>query len=328
MVQWSALNFQALEEAEKKLISLSGVNITTQRIPINEYHSIYCLMAGESSNPPLVLLHGYLGMGMMFFKILRHLALHYRVYCLDLLGMGRSSRPNFTAKGHKESEEFFTKPLEVCRQYLGLEKMILCGHSFGGYIAGCYTEEHPDRVEKLILISPAGVSKVKENEPVKKLSFFQNLLHKFSHYLWRKNITPATILRKIGPFGKKFVNHYLTGSFRGWKEEELALVKIYFQQVNLCPGSGEHALPEILREFQYAYSPLCDRLKNVPILFLYGDTDWMKIDGAHQNKEINSQNVVIEIVSNAGHQLYFDNPKETAEKIFSGLAKLDEVQTA
>jgi len=104
-------------------------------------------------------------------------------------------------------------------------------------------------------------------------------------------------------------------------------VKIYFQQVNLCPGSGEHALPEILREFQYAHSPLCDRLKNVPVLFLYGDTDWMKIDGAHQNKEINSQNVVIEIVSNAGHQLYFDNPKETAEKIFSGLAKLDEEQT-
>ena len=37
--------------------------------------------------------------------------------------------------------------------------MIIIGHSFGGYIACKYALRHPEKVQKLILLSPAGITK-------------------------------------------------------------------------------------------------------------------------------------------------------------------------
>jgi len=39
------------------------------------------------------------------------------------------------------------------------EKFILCGHSFGGYISGHYSKKYPEKIRKLILLSPFGVPK-------------------------------------------------------------------------------------------------------------------------------------------------------------------------
>ncbi|CAG9324077.1 unnamed protein product [Blepharisma stoltei] len=267
----------------------------------------------------------------MFFKILKFLTEHYRIYCLDLIGMGRSSRPVFKANGYSECESFFIIPIEICREYLGIEKMILAGHSFGGYIAGCYAEAYPQRVEKLIMISPAGISKPTEEYDFERFleskNWFVRILIKSGRYLFNRNVNPATLLRKIGPFGGRFIKNYLKRRIIGLTKIERKYLKIYFEQVNLCPGSGEYALPKIMKELLYPHAPLCDRLKNIPIVFLFGDQDWMSSQGAHQNKEVNQSNVIIETVSNAGHQLYLDNPKETAEKIIAGISKLSEPKT-
>ncbi|MEM1186686.1 MAG: alpha/beta hydrolase [Planctomycetota bacterium] len=47
--------------------------------------------------------------------------------------------------------------LEAVRASLGLEQWGLVGHSWGGLLAMAYAAEHPDRVSKLILVSPAGI---------------------------------------------------------------------------------------------------------------------------------------------------------------------------
>ena len=45
--------------------------------------------------------------------------------------------------------------IERIRRILGVEKITLIGHSFGGFIAALYAAEFPERVEKLVLISSA-----------------------------------------------------------------------------------------------------------------------------------------------------------------------------
>lgn len=94
--------------------------------------------------------------------------------------MGRSARVPFTVKANrkdvpskvihlrivsfltftgrvKEAESFFIDSLEEWREKMGLETMTLIGHSIGGYFSVVYALKYPSRVNKLILLSPAGV---------------------------------------------------------------------------------------------------------------------------------------------------------------------------
>lgn len=120
---------------------------------------------GEEVEQNLVMLHGY-GAGLGFFyknfeAISR--APGWKVYALDLLGMGRSSRPTFKihAKDKEgkitEAENWFIDALEEWRIKRGLEKFTLLGHSLGGYLAVAYALKYPGRLNKLILASPVGI---------------------------------------------------------------------------------------------------------------------------------------------------------------------------
>ena len=46
--------------------------------------------------------------------------------------------------------------LDDLRKNLGLEKLILCGHSWGGMLAQAYASTFPDNTEKIVLINPGG----------------------------------------------------------------------------------------------------------------------------------------------------------------------------
>mmetsp|Transcript_28806 Transcript_28806/g.82490 ORF Transcript_28806/g.82490 Transcript_28806/m.82490 type:complete len:636 (+) Transcript_28806:157-2064(+) len=54
-------------------------------------------------------------------------------------------------------EQRFIAMIEGWRQHLGIPKMILVGHSIGGYIAFNYAEKYPGCIHHLILCSPCGV---------------------------------------------------------------------------------------------------------------------------------------------------------------------------
>lgn len=120
---------------------------------------------GEDVENNLVMLHGY-GAGLGFFyrnfeAISR--AVGWKVYALDLLGMGRSSRPTFRihAKDKEgkitEAENWFIDALEEWRIKRGLDRFTLLGHSLGGYLAIAYALKYPGHLNKLILASPVGI---------------------------------------------------------------------------------------------------------------------------------------------------------------------------
>lgn len=48
--------------------------------------------------------------------------------------------------------------LEALREQLGIERLTVCGYSWGGLLAVLYLLEHPNRVERLALVSPASIT--------------------------------------------------------------------------------------------------------------------------------------------------------------------------
>jgi proline iminopeptidase len=90
----------------------------------------------------------------------------YQFHYYDQRGCGQSTRPidRFTSSNYYENMVTLDRTLGVgaqladierIRRILGDEKLILIGHSWGGFLAALYAAEFPDRVEALILVSPA-----------------------------------------------------------------------------------------------------------------------------------------------------------------------------
>lgn len=115
----------------------------------------------------VLVIHG--GPGMPFTQPMRGLeplSGNFRFHHYDQRGCGESTRPidrfessnvyeNMTALDRSLGLGAQIADIERIRRILGDDKLILIGHSWGGFLASLYTAEFPEHVEALILISPA-----------------------------------------------------------------------------------------------------------------------------------------------------------------------------
>lgn len=79
------------------------------------------------------------------------LATGRELFYYDQRGGGQSPVPRETPVGWREH----VADLEEIRVSLGIERLTLCGYSWGGLLGILYLLEHPTRVEHLALVSPA-----------------------------------------------------------------------------------------------------------------------------------------------------------------------------
>ncbi|MCX7514717.1 alpha/beta fold hydrolase [Frateuria sp. STR12] len=107
----------------------------------------------EAADVPVVFLHGGPGYNTYSFRMTAGKALdaRYPMVYLDERGSGESERP------WRGDYALATqvKDIDALRRELGVERMVLAGHSFGGTLAVEYAQAHPERVARLILIDAA-----------------------------------------------------------------------------------------------------------------------------------------------------------------------------
>ena len=242
----------------------------------------------SNAPPPAVVLHGYgAGLGFFFnnFPALGRWAGRRgtSVYAIDWLGMGRSARVPFQVKAKREdidervreAESFFIDSLEQWRQKMGLESMTLIGHSLGGYLSVAYALRYPTRVNKLILLSPAGVphdpnSTVPSREltdaqttgatnadhaelanarEVESLRSSQeeaqrreSRTRKLLTYLWEQGWSPFQVVRSTVFWGPMLIGKYSSRRFIGLGDEDTRAMHDYIMNITLAKGSGEYCI--------------------------------------------------------------------------------------
>jgi proline iminopeptidase len=100
---------------------------------------------------PLVVVHGGPGESHEYLlPYLLPLARHHRVVFIDERGSGKSGRLE-DPRGY--TVENMVEDLEAVRQALGLGKIDLLGHSYGGVLAQAYAFRHQDHLAHLVLCS-------------------------------------------------------------------------------------------------------------------------------------------------------------------------------
>src|SRR5436309_1155987 len=112
----------------------------------------YVVDAGDG--PPVVLLHGYGDTADGWRRVVPGLLDTQRVVALDLPPFGRSGQPKAS-----KLLDFYKEFLPALLDELEIESTTLIGHSLGGAIGLHFTLAHPERVQRLGLVAPAGLGK-------------------------------------------------------------------------------------------------------------------------------------------------------------------------
>jgi 2-hydroxy-6-oxo-octa-2,4-dienoate hydrolase len=112
------------------------------------------LEAGDG--PPVVLVHGS-GPGVTAYANWRltmpGLAPHFRVLAPDMAGFGFSDKPGGVA-----DLAAWVGQIVGFLDVLGIERASVVGNSFGGSIGIRLATDHPDRVDRLVLMGATGIS--------------------------------------------------------------------------------------------------------------------------------------------------------------------------
>ncbi|GMI83105.1 hypothetical protein like AT4G24160 [Hibiscus trionum] len=268
--------------------------------------------------PTLVLIHGYAASQGFFFKNFDYLTNHFQVIAIDQLGWGGSSRPDFTCKSTEETEAWFIDSFEEWRKAKNLSNFILLGHSFGGYVASKYALKHPEHVQHLILVGPAGFSTVESDSKSELVTRFRATWKgAILNHLWESNFTPQKIIRGLGPWGPNLVRKYTAARFSPkysaegvLTEEQNILLTDYMYHTSAAKASGELCLKYIFAFGAFARMPLLNSASEwkVPTTFIYGTEDWMDYKGAQEARKKMKVPCEIIRVPQAGHFVFLENP--------------------
>jgi pimeloyl-ACP methyl ester carboxylesterase len=112
-----------------------------------EVRGVRLHVAEAGEGPPLVLLHGWPQHWWCWRRVIPKLASSYRLIVPDLRGWGWSEAP----PGDYAKATFAADVLALLDSE-GLDRVRLIGHDWGGYVAFLLALEHPERVERLLVL--------------------------------------------------------------------------------------------------------------------------------------------------------------------------------
>ncbi len=299
---------------------------------VSEDILLYYFQSGKGR--PVLVVHGGPGFPPSeAWEGLERLTDNHIFYYYHQRGCGKSTRPvdTFDSSNYLQNMVDLNKILgistqiadiERIRRILKQEKIILIGHSYGGFLAALYAVEFPEYVEKMVLIAPAGVLKMPIEEgrgldALKKYlseeekSEFDDFLARYFDYgqIFSKNEQDLVAL-----------NHgYLQFYEAAYKKIGLIIPDQAGQKPADIGGWMVHAMYFSLG-LKY---DLRDELKkiNAPVLVIHGEKDMMPSKVSQEYVDLFPEGK-LSIVPGAAHFPFLEKPDRFATLVGDFLFKL------
>jgi 2-hydroxy-6-oxonona-2,4-dienedioate hydrolase len=226
----------------------------------------------------LILLHGLGASAERWSRIIPTLSRYYRVIIPDIIGFGYSDKPAAV----EYTMEFFIDFFKVFLDNLGISKAIIIGSSFGGHIATEFAIRFNRMVEKLVLVSPAGMMKTS---------------------------TPTLDRYIMAALYPVYEHVYEAFSEMAYNSDDAVNEEIVMDFVNrMRLTNAKYAFMSTVLGIRYA-PKLKGRLSNIiaPTLLVWGENDRMiPLQYAREYEEIPKSKLIV--IKNCGHTPYVEKP--------------------
>lgn len=249
---------------------------------------------GPTSGPVAVCVHGLTTPSFVWRSIAKALALMgFRTLVYDLYGRGYSDRPS----GVQDREFFLTQLDELLEHTAVTEPVMLLGYSMGGSIAACFAASNPDRVDRLVLLAPAGMGLVPHT-----LTDFIAKTPVIGDWLMLA-VFPTKFRRGIKAEQKLFSN---VPAVHEGQYDQLE----YKHYVAAVLASRRGILNEVLQDEHRAI-----HASGIPVLAIWGDNDQVIPQSAIGSLAEWNRAAEHDLISGAGHGLPYTHATEVIEKI-------------
>lgn len=246
----------------------------------------------EGQGQPLLILHGYLGMSDNWKTLAgQYVNAGYQVHALDLRNHGRSFH----------SDEFTYEAMvqdvyDYCLEHQ-LSNIDLIGHSMGGKVGMFFAMTHPQMLEKLVVADIA---------PKYYAPHHQDIMAALKAVDFSQKPSRAEVDQIMEPFVPDFGTRQFLMKNLYWKEaDQLAFRFNYPVFEKVIDNIGQELPPASVFE--------------KPTLFLRGSNSNYIKDSDLDNIKKHFPHSNVETISNAGHWLHAENPKDFFEKTIAFL---------
>ena len=251
--------------------------------------------------PPLVLVHG-LGSNLSLWRDhIEPLAATHRVVALDLPGFGVSSKHDVSGRMTD-----FAASVRGVVEALELAPVTYVGVSMGGQIGLTLALETPEVVERLVLVSPAGIETFTDEQAAGM----------------RQMMTPEA----IAAADDAAIEQNTVSNFANWSDDYAWLIE-QRKAIGERADFAAYARANAASVAGMVNAPVYDRLGEVehPTLVLYGTGDqlipnphlnpqWSTTDIAERAEEA-LPNAEMHLVEDAGHLLMIEQPETFRERV-------------
>ena len=266
---------------------------------------------------PIIVVHGGPGLdqGYLLPQMLEF-AKDHEVIFYDQRGSGRSLESSIDPK--YISSDQFTKDLETLRLELGLKKVAIIGHSWGGFLSMSYAIKYPANVSSLVLVGSAPAN-------YKGQKAFADEFDKRTHSIKHK-IDPLFNDKTLSTLSKEEINQAYRDLFSVYFKNPSNTKKLTLDMRKESAIGGFNVLSLMLKTTYFTPDsnlvPALGKL-NVPTLIIHGNQDIIPVGTAQTiQKAIPGSQVVY--LNDCGHFPYIEKPNEFFSSIRSFLSKVEE----
>ncbi len=282
----------------------SHLTAQTHRIPTSDGEVLHVTVKGEGI--PCLYLHGGPGSGSWWLEKFmgEQLEEHFQMIYLDQRGVARSTG----TENSDYSMKRMVKDFEEVRAYLGIEKWLTMGHSFGGLFQMGYAMRHPEAIKGMLMINAAlDMQDCFEKSWCPKAMEFAGIEdHKLcsdseSHFVDRWNEAVQLVQQE---------NIFWMMGYA--KEENMHIMNASFGDIPDWNWRQGSQIMEV-EDYHVNFKPYTSALK-MPVLFFYGKTDWMI--GPDHYQGISFPNMLL-WGSDVGHMPFMENQEDLLKAIIA-----------